>query len=119
FFFRVVSFMSGSNAIAFTATLGAFLIGLAGGARHGGRRCREDQPPASAAPMVIRELVLANLAALAMLPILSHTGFLGNNMVNVALFLAYFIGRKWGAFLPFLAHRGVSADSSTGRRLSY
>ena len=119
FFFRVVSFMTGSNAITFTVTLGAFLVGLAGGAREGGRLCLQDVPPASAAPKVLRALVFANLSALAMLPILSHVGFLGESMVGVALLLAYFIGKKWGGFLPFLAHRGVSAESSTGPHLSY
>ena len=39
FFFRVISYTTGSSAIAFAVTLGAFLVGLASGARLGGEAC--------------------------------------------------------------------------------
>ena len=39
FFFRTVSYASGSSATAFAATLSAFLVGLASGARQAGEHC--------------------------------------------------------------------------------
>ena len=39
FFFRTVSYASGSSATAFAVTLSAFLVGLASGARQAGQRC--------------------------------------------------------------------------------
>ena len=39
FFFRIVSYASGSSATAFAATLSAFLVGLASGSRQAGRNC--------------------------------------------------------------------------------
>lgn len=119
FFFRVVSFMSGSNAIAFTATLGAFLIGLAGGSREAGALCRSGAAPAQIQGKIIRNLALAALVALLFLPILAHGGFLGRALTGVALFLVYLVTRLWGGFLPYLAHRGFGADKSAGQRLSY
>src|SRR5262249_10261357 len=39
FFFRTVSYASGSSATAFAATLSAFLVGLASGSRQAGHNC--------------------------------------------------------------------------------
>ena len=119
FFFRVVSFMTGSRGITFAATLGVFLVGLAGGAREGGKLSRKDSDESPSAGHVLRLVALANLGALLLLPILTHARFLGRGMVGVAIFLAYFVGRNWGVLLPYLAHRGIAADASSGAKLSY
>src|SRR5947199_4904293 len=39
FFFRTVSYASGSSSTAFAATLGVFLVGLASGSRQAGENC--------------------------------------------------------------------------------
>jgi predicted membrane-bound spermidine synthase len=47
FFFRTISYATGSSATAFAATLGAFLVGLASGSREAGALCTTAAPERS------------------------------------------------------------------------
>src|SRR5439155_130839 len=71
FFFRTLSYATGSSATAFAATLGAFLVGLASGSREAGVLC------ASAAPnvvvkRVVARLIVASVIGWLFLPVLEH-----------------------------------------------
>ncbi len=114
FFFRTVAFLSGSSATAFALTLGAFLIGLASGARQAGENC------AAGREHTMRRAVGALIAASALgflfLPLLDHLAWLGAGIAGVAFLLVYLVARYWGALLPYLAEFGVAADGRAGMR---
>ena len=115
FFFRTVSFVSGSSAEAFALTLAAFLIGLASGARQAENdnlrcRCRTRHVMRRA----IADLIRASVVGLLFLPLLDHVGWLGGGVVVVAFVLVYLIARFWGSLLPHLAELAVTADGEAG-----
>ena len=113
FFFRTMSFASGSSAFAFATTLGAFLIGLASGSRVGGESCRALDGDALVR-RILRNVLLASLIGFAALPLLSHFAWLDRALLGVGLLLVYLLARQWGAVLPCLAQLGVSADGRAG-----
>ena len=51
-----------------------------------------------------------------MLPLLSHLAWLDRGVIGVAMLMAFFIARYWGALLPYLAELGISADARAGMR---
>jgi hypothetical protein len=114
FFFRIISYATGSSASAFAATLGAFLIGLAGGSRVAGRLC--ETAPKKAVSRLPRDLIVANLVGLLFLPVLSHLVWLGTGVQGVALLMVYLFARGWAKLLPCIAHFGVAADDRAGMR---
>src|SRR5262249_31890521 len=67
FFFRTISFTSGSSATAFAATLCVFLIGVAAGSRQAGGHC-ETLPHAEVMRRAVRGLLAANLTGMLFLP---------------------------------------------------
>src|SRR5689334_8183952 len=71
FFFRVVSYATGSSPAAFAATLGAFLIGLASGSREGGEFCLSADRNLLIRRVVVRLLVAGGVGVL-FLPPLPH-----------------------------------------------
>jgi spermidine synthase len=115
FFFRTVSYASGSSATAFAGTLSAFLVGLASGARRAGEHCatlsREESMRRA-----VGGLMMANLVGLAFLPLLDHLAWLDRGVIGVAMLLSYLVARFWGALLPYLAEFGVSPDAHAGMR---
>ena len=115
FFFRTVSYATGSSPIAFAVTLGAFLIGLASGAREGGEACKR-LVGRELMPRMVRAMVLANLVGLLFLPLMSHLAWLDRGILGVALLLVFVLARNWGILLPCLAQLGVPADSRAGMR---
>jgi predicted membrane-bound spermidine synthase len=116
FLFRTVSFSSGSSASAFAATLGAFLIGLASGAREAGEICAKGSQPAMR--YVVRALLFANAIGFLFLPVLAHLAWLDRALLGVVLLLVYLLARGWGSLLPFLAHFGIAADQRAGMRVA-
>jgi predicted membrane-bound spermidine synthase len=110
FFFRTISFATGSSAPAFALTLAAFLTGLAGGARRAGEAC--ENKPDSIVIRSVGSLMKANLVGFLVLPLLTHIGWTGSAIVAVALLATYLSARFWGAFLPYLA--GLSITQTLG-----
>ena len=115
FFFRTVSYATGSSATAFALTLGAFLIGLASGSRQAGRNCAA-LPPERAIRRAVTTLMSASVLGLLFLPLLDHLVWLGSGIVAVAFLLVYLVARLWGSLLPYLAEFGVAADDKAGMR---
>jgi spermidine synthase len=115
FFFRTVSFASGSSATAFAATLCAFLIGVASGSRQAGAACAASSHE-DAIRSALRGLMIANLLGFVFLPVLAHLAWLGNSILAVALIMVFLVARAWGALLPYLAHLGIAADEDSGMR---
>ena len=115
FFFRTMSYATGSSSTAFALTLSAFLVGLASGARRAGDDCstltRDALMRRAAAALIV-----GNLVALLFLPLLSHLAWLEAGVVGVAIVLVYLFARFWGTLLPYLAQLGVAADSQAGMR---
>ncbi len=118
FFFRIESFMSGSAASSFAATLGVFLIGIAAGSRRAGEWATDADPDA---PMrgIMGTLLAGCLVGLLTLPVLGWSHFAPAIQAGAALLAILLVARAWGALLPFLAHRGIAADGETGQRMSY
>ncbi len=118
FFFRTISYATGSSATAFAATLGAFLVGLASGSREAGVLCATAVPET-----IIRRasasLIIANVVGLLFLPILDHMAWLKVGVVGIALALVYLLARSWGMLLPCLAQLGIAADARTGMRTAW
>jgi spermidine synthase len=115
FLVRTVSYTSGANATAFAATLSAFLVGLASGARQAGHHCatlsREE-----AMRRAVRGLMTANLLGLLFLPLLDHLAWLDRGIVGVAILITFLLARFWGALVPYLAEFGIAADERAGMR---
>ena len=115
FFFRTVSYATGSSPVAFAATLGAFLVGLASGAREGGDACQR-LVGAALISRLVRAMLVASVAGVLFLPLLNHLAWLDRAILGVALLLVYVLARNWGLLLPCLAQLGVAADHRAGMR---
>ncbi len=115
FFFRTVSYASGSSATAFAATLSAFLVGLASGARRAGQNCGTLSQE-MAIRGAIRSLMTASLIGFLFLPLLDHLAWLDRGIVGVAMLMVYLLARCWGTLLPYLAELGIKADGDSGMR---
>ncbi len=116
FFFRTVSYASGSGAPAFAATLAAFLIGIASGSRQAGEWCSGVLEHGMR--QLAGSLFRANLVGLLFLPLLAHFPVPGGAQLGVSLLVAFVVARSWGALLPCLAHWGVSPDGHAGMRIA-
>jgi len=117
FFFRTVSYASGSSATAFAATLSAFLVGLASGSRQAGENCAALSR-AEALRRAVRAVLSANFIGLAFLPLLDHLAWFDRGVIGVAMFMVYLAARFWGTLLPYLAELAVAADADAGMRTS-
>jgi spermidine synthase len=115
FFFRTVSYATGSGSIAFAATLGALLVGLAAGARRAGDNCTALTRD-GAMRRAVGALMKANLLGLLFLPLIDHLAWLGRGIIGVAILMVYLVARLWGTLLPYLAELGVAADGHAGMR---
>ncbi|WP_011298800.1 methyltransferase domain-containing protein [Cupriavidus necator] len=116
FFFRTVSYASGSGASAFAATLAAFLIGIASGSRQAGEWCGGALEHGMR--QLAGSLLKANLVGLLFLPLLAHFPVPGSAQLGVSLLVVFVVARSWGALLPCLAHWGVSPDGHAGMRIA-
>ena len=115
FFFRTVSYASGSSATAFAVTLSAFLVGLASGARQAGEHC-ETATRAATLRLAINALMTASLLGVLFLPLLDHLAWLDRGIVGVAMLMVYLVARFWGSLLPYLAAFSIAADNRAGMR---
>jgi spermidine synthase len=114
-FFRAVTDATSSSAFAFAATLGAFLVGLAFGARQAGENCaaltREG-----AMRRALAALMKASLLGLLFLPLFDHMAWLDRASIGAAVLMIYLVARGWGSLMPYLAELGVAADAQAGWR---
>jgi spermidine synthase len=113
FFFRTVSYASGSSATAFAATLSAFLVGLASGSRQAASNCAT----LSRQEAILRaagSLATANLLGIIFLPLLAQLAWLDRGVIGAAMLMVYLIARFWGSFLPYLAEFSVAPDARAG-----
>jgi spermidine synthase len=117
FFFRTVSYATGSSASAFAITLAAFLAGLAWGARRAARSC--GLGPDAALRHAVRALAAGTLLGWAFLPAVGLATGLGWGGLLVALVLVLLVARSWGVLLPTLAHLSVRADRDAGLRTAF
>ena len=115
FFFRTMSYATGSSPFAFATTLGAFLIGLASGARLAAEACAESSSEALLRQM-FRYVLAASVVGGAFLPLLGHLAVLPGAIFGVGLLMVYVLALEWGFVLPCLAHLGVSAGAQAGMR---
>jgi len=118
FFFRTMSYATGSSPFAFATTLGAFLVGLASGARVGGEACAALDG-AGLLRRMRRALFAASLIGALYLPALGHLAWLDRAILGVGLLFVYLLAREWGVVLPCLAHLGVPADAKAGMRTGW
>jgi spermidine synthase len=117
FFLRVMTYATGSSAIAFAVTAGTFLAGLAVGARQAGANCKALTRD-GAMRRVVGALMRGNLLGLLFLPLIAHLGWLDRGIVAVALLMIYLVARCWGALLPYLAELGIAPDGTAGLRVA-
>jgi spermidine synthase len=113
FFFRTISFASGSSSLAFASVLCGFLAGIAGGAYNAAQVCSMASPPA-AMREAAKGLIWANVVGAAFLPLLTQLAWAGPGAVGLGFLAIYLIARQWGALLPYLSHFGISADQKAG-----
>ena len=115
FFFRTISYASGSSATAFAVTLSVFLIGIASGSRQAGEDCRTATRDQTMRRLIDALLIACILGGL-FLPLLDHFAWLGRGVVGLAMLMVYVIARFWGSVLPNLAEVAIAADERTGMR---
>ncbi len=117
--YRVVSFVSWGMPAAFGLLLGAYLLGLALGARKAGALCKED---ASAGQLsALRRLAgfvfAAVVLAMLVVPIMCLLTVRAHWMVSL-VFVVLAAGTL-GAVLPLVSHFGIRPDARAGQRLSW
>jgi spermidine synthase len=115
FFFRTVSYATGSSATAFAVTLSAFLVGIASGARQAGETC-EAALRAAIMRHLVDALLIASALGICFLPLLHALAWLERGIVGVAILMVYLVARFWGSLLPYLAEISIACDSRAGMR---
>ena len=66
--------------------------------------------------MIVRAMIIANLAGMLFLPLLTHLAWLDRGVLAVALVMIIVIARNWGMLLPALAQLGFAANDNAGMR---
>jgi spermidine synthase len=115
FFARAVTYATGPSQAAFVATLAAFLLGLAAGARRAGRHCAlfsAEELMRRAA----RSAMAVNLIGLVALPLIGQLAWLDGAVIVLLMLLCVLIGRACGALLPYLAELAITIDATSGWR---
>jgi spermidine synthase len=115
FFFRTVSYASGSSATAFAVTLSAFLVGIASGSRQAGEYC-ETSSRAAIMRRLINALMKAGLLGILFLPLFNYLAWLDRGILGVAILMVYLVARFWGSLLPYLAELSIACDNRAGMR---
>lgn len=117
FFFRIMSYATGSSPIAFAATLGVFLVGLAYGSRAGGRVANSLQTDQLTSWM-FKTLLGACFFGVALLPLMTVTAPFFNVHYLIAAIIVFLVAKHLGSILPCLAELGITADNDTGLNTS-
>ncbi len=115
FFACAVSYAAPPSQPTFVATLAAFLLGLAAGARRAGRHCvlfSAEELMRRAA----RSAMAANLIGLVALPLIDQLAWLDRAVIVVAMLLCVLVARACGALLPYLAELAITTDAPAGGR---
>jgi hypothetical protein len=115
FFARAVTYATAPSQAAFVATLAAFLLGLAAGARRAGRHCAlfsAEELMRRAA----RSAMAVNLIGLVALPLIERLAWLDGAVVVLVMLLCVLIARACGALLSYLAELAITIDAAAGRR---
>lgn len=115
FFARAVAYATAPSQPAFAATLAAFLLGLAAGARRAGRHCAlfsAEELMRRAA----RSAMAVNLIGLMALPLIEQLAWLDGAVIVLVMLLCVLIARTCGALLPYLAEFAITIDAAAGRR---
>jgi spermidine synthase len=115
FFFRTISYATGSSATAFAVTLSAFLVGLASGSRQAGEKCETATRPVLMR-LPVGDLMKASLAGMLFLPLLDHLAWFDRGILGVAMVLAFLVARFWGSLLPYLANMSIAANDRAGMK---
>jgi spermidine synthase len=113
FFARAVTYATAPSQPAFVATLAAFLLGLAAGARRAGRHCAlfsAEELMRRAA----RSAMAVNLIGLAALPLIQQLAWLDGAVIVLVMLLCVMIARACGALLPYLAELTITTDTAPG-----
>lgn len=118
FFFRTISYASGSSATAFAVTLSAFLVGIASGSRQAGEHCKTASH-AEIMRRLVNSLLIAGLLGMIFLPLLDHLAWLDTALVGVVMVMVYLVARFWGSMLPYLAEMSIAADNKAGMRTAF
>jgi spermidine synthase len=117
FLFRLVSFASGTSALALALTLAAFLLGVASGAQLAADWCADLKSDAGLPRNIFRLLLLNGILGLLILPILSLSAPFGNAILGVIMLLTFLIARSLGVIFPLLTHFAVRPDRRSGNRI--
>jgi hypothetical protein len=115
FFARALAYATATSQSTFVATLAAFLLGLAAGARRAGRHCAlfsAEELMRRAA----RSTMAANLIGLVALPLIDQLAGLDGAVVVVVMLLCVLIGRACSAPLPYLAELAITPNAAAGWR---
>jgi spermidine synthase len=115
FFFRTVSYATGSSASAFALTLSAFLVGIASGARQAGEYCK-TLLRTEIMRRLVNALLTSSLLGIVFLPLLDRLAWLDSAITVVAMLMVFLIARSWGSLLPYLAEVSIVADDRAGMR---
>jgi spermidine synthase len=118
FFFRTISYATGSSAPAFAVTLSAFLVGIASGSRRAGELCKTASQT-EIMRQLANALLMASLLGLFFLPSLDHMAWLDRGLLGVGVVIVYLVARFWGAVLPNLAELSIAADEKAGMRTAF
>ena len=118
FFFRTISYATGSSAPAFAVTLSAFLVGIASGSRRAGELCKTASSTDTMRGLA-NALLMASFLGLFFLPSLNHVAWLDRGLLGVCMLVVYLVARFWGAVLPNLAELSIAADERAGMRTAF
>jgi spermidine synthase len=117
FFFRALSFASGSLAIVFALTLGIFLIGIAAGALKAGSFCRTASAEAITR-YAVRNALWAGISGILFLPLLGQTALPGA-LSSLAIIPVFLVAYFWSTLLPCLAQLGIRSDDKAGMQTAW
>ena len=115
--YRVLFVMTRGIAATFGLLLGAYLFGLAIGARASGRFCRDKGGDRRALRVVALSVAIANVVAAVVGPTFAWSATFTDfklGLVVVAIGAAFL-----GAILPLVAHFGIDPDDRAGQHVSY
>jgi len=118
FFAQAVAYAAAPSDATFSATLAAFLLGLAAGAHRAGRHCAlfsAEEVMRRAA----RSTMAVNLIGLLTLPTLGLFASLDRAVIVVAMLLSFMLARALGALLPYLAEFAITADAQARLRSAF